>query len=429
MRRRAWFIGCGGVGMVGLARIALQRHWEVGGSDLEESDNVRALRALGATVHIGHRTENLPDNATDMDVVYSSAIPADNPELVKARRLGAAIYRRGEYLALLASEYRRSVAVSGSHGKTTVTAMIARVLLENDLRPGFMIGGKPIGFDFPAEAGDGDIFVTEADESDLSLTYLKPTVALVTNVEDDHCWNVGGEEALYRGFARFAEQADTLIYGRSERADAVFASIANKVAVDVAVAAETFDDCSEWGPFQRQNAALATAAAVALGVPGQAAARAARTFQGVARRMRERYRDDRVVVMEDYAHHPTEVRAALTALLERFPGRRTRVVFQPHRYARLKRYFHDFVRELSVVDAIAVTPVFAAWTDRESVTSKDLAAAFGPKGLYLEGPWNEVAQQLADTVRGPELLAILGAGDIDALFPPLLEALTKARTK
>lgn len=418
---RVHFTGCGGAGMVGLALIDLKRGRTVSGSDLKDSHNVELLRQRGAKVAIGHAAAHLRLGGAPPDLlVYSSAVKQDNPELAAARALGVPTMRRGEYLGVVAASCRRSVAVGGSHGKTTVTAMVVHILRSLGRDPGFMIGGSPVGMEIPADAGDGDIFVTEADESDLSMLHLTPTVAVVTNVEDDHCWSTGGRDALYAGFARFASQAGELVYGQSEVADAVFGQVGKKTAIRLDERTTAcFRSVKQWGGFQRDDAVLAVEACLRLGVDRDEAVEAAKSFPGVKRRMRELLDHDGVTLMEDYAHHPTELRASLAALRERFPGKWLRVVFQPHRYARLERYLTEFAAVLATADAVVVAPVFAAWTETGKVESADLAAAVGPKARATRLSWPELAAELAASCQPPEVLAVLGAGDVDELLPEL----------
>ncbi len=422
---RLHFIGCGGVGMAGLAAIALERGARVSGSDLKDSPGLERLRAAGAVIHLGHGERFLPrvdtSHAPPPIIVYSSAIPKDNPELARARAEGWECHRRGEFLAMIAGEYRRAVAVAGSHGMTTVTSMIVHIVRECGAVPGFMIGGLPTGWSASAAAGDGDIFVTEADESDLTFELIKAAVAVVTNVEDDHAWSVGGEKPLFEAFVRFGRKAGTLIYGQDPATSALFDGISSGKPLDAVNASARFAGQASWGPFQRQNASLAAAAAVELGFPPGQVDRAVRSFKGVERRMSVRGEGPGFRVIEDYAHHPTELKAALAALREMHPGMRLRMVFQPHRYARLERYFASYVEILKTVDRSVVLPVFAAWVEKGLLDSKALAEAIGPTAEYLEGEWAHIAARLLADVKKPEVLAIIGAGDTDELVKQVVK--------
>jgi UDP-N-acetylmuramate--alanine ligase len=355
-------------------------------------------------------------------LVRSSAVRNDNPEFAAGVAAGCPHLRRGELLATLATTSRRTVSVAGSHGKTSVTALLAHVLRESGLAPGFCIGGKVIGWDAPAAAGNGDLFICESDESDGTQIHLHSHLAVVVNLEDDHAWNFANEAELYANFAAYARQSKQLLHLDEPAAGRLFADHPNREpwlpgATDLAPFADL-----PWGPFQRHNAALVTAVAVRLGVPPEQAVAAARSFPGVARRMTVHRESPELVVVEDYAHHPTEVAAALAANRERWPRRHLKIVFQPHRHARLARYFHDFARELRKADTVVVTPVFAAWTEVGPASSADLAAAIGPHAGFTELPWPALARKLAAAIAPPETIAILGAGDVDQVIPPLVDA-------
>ena len=300
------FTGIGGAGMAPLAELSLARGFRVSGSDESDSPKCRHLAALGAEISIGHRAENLPVDAGLL--VYSSAVPEDNCERLAARRLGIREVRRGGYLAEFAARYRRCVSVTGSHGKSSITAAVVRILRRCGMDPGFMIGAEVR--DMPCcAAGDGDIFVTEADESDGTHTLLENFLAVIPNVEDDHEWSLGGREALERNFRTVAAKSLRVLYFASAKCDELFA--AHPGAVRLPAAPESF--AGLYG-FQAANAFIAARAAVILGCGENAAAAAAADYPGVARRMTLQLQTEKLTVIEDYAHHPTELRAALSFL-------------------------------------------------------------------------------------------------------------------
>lgn len=419
------FIGCGGAGMVGLAIILHEKGYKISGSDLTESNSTSLLKKKGVNVSIGHRLENLPGNTKKLLIVRSSAVRDDNPEFAGAILAGHSSLFRGELLAKVAEMYKKPVAIAGSHGKTSVTAMLVHILRELNFNPGYMIGGKVNTWKAPASAGKSDIFITEADESDGTAALLKTELGIVTNVDDDHCWSVGGIDALYKNFAKFADQAGYLIYGQSETADSIFKLHPEKKPLDLKSLRAKLQKqkklayLKEWCGYQLENALLAVEAAVKLGISRKNAERAIVSFPGVERRMTTRFKNDKITVFEDYAHHPTEIAAALEALRKKFPGYKLLVVFQPHRHARLERYLEKFADELRKADEVIVTPLFAAWTEKGKYTSADLAAKIGPKAKYVDSDWKKLATDLSKTVSAPEILAILGAGDIEKLIPPL----------
>jgi UDP-N-acetylmuramate--alanine ligase len=420
------FIGCGGAGMVGLALIMHEKRFEVSGSDLKESANTALLKEKGVQIFIGHSPANIPKNdKSEVLIIRSSAVTDSNPEFAEAVSLGCRHMRRGEFLAELAKKYKCTIAIAGCHGKTSVTGIVTHVLKECGKNPGYMIGGKVTGWKYSGDAGDGNFFVTESDESDGTQIHLKSDVAVVNNVEDDHSWNVGGEEILYGNFAKFAENSKKLVYAPCPLADRIFAFHKNKRAIDLKSVSAKFADMKDWGEFQRINAAIAVEAATEIGIARAEAEKHARTFPGIERRMSLRFKKDNFVLIEDYAHHPTEVSASISALRERFPGYYLRIVFQPHRYARLEKYIDQLACELRKADELVVVPVFAAWTEKGKVSSEDLVSKIGENAKFANANWPALAKSLIETTAEKEILAIVGAGDIDEIFKYLHGDLSK----
>ncbi|HCE43733.1 MAG TPA: hypothetical protein DET40_09300 [Lentisphaeria bacterium] len=413
--RNFHFIGCGGAGMVGLALIMHEKGFRVSGSDLKASLNTGVLQEKGIRVSIGHSPSNLPEDKNTF-IVRSSAISESNPEFAAAIPRGLPHLRRGEFLAEIAKSYELVISVAGCHGKTSVTGLIAHILRKCGEKPGFMVGGKVTGWKYSGGAGDGRIFVTESDESDGTQIHLSSNIAVVNNVEDDHSWSVGGEQILYDNFAKFAENSKKLIYAPSPLADKIFAFHKNKNSLDLKGLSAKFADMKEWGGFQKINAAVAVEAVAEAGIDRQEAGKHARTFPGIERRMSERYQKDDFHLIEDYAHHPTEVAASIAALRERFPGHFLRVVFQPHRYARLEKYIDQLACELRKADEVIVVPVFAAWSEKGKVSSEDLVRKIGKTAKSADSDWKPLAKSLLETKREKEILAIIGAGDIDEII-------------
>ena len=423
------FIGVGGVGMSGLATILRQRGVPVSGSDEAVSPVLERLERLGAAIATGHAAVNVP--AETGLVVYSSAVRPDNPEMQEATRRGLPVCRRGEFLARLAEQYATVVAVGGSHGKTSTTAMIAHILRAAGRRPGFLIGGEMPGWPAPADAGAGEILVTEVDESDGTQALLRSSHAVVTNVDDDHCWSLGGVAALEQCFIEFAGRAKRLITWQEATTTRLFA----------AHPAVTFLTPTELpaalalpvpGEHNRKNATVAVAVTSALGVAEAQAVAALASFQGVSRRLSERYRSPgaREIVVEDYAHHPNELRASLQALREQHPGVRLTVIFQPHRFERVKRYAAEFSQILERdANAVYLIPPFAAWMqDQEVADPRAIVTAIrGTPAVYWEKGLEELARHLAGAEdkapAGGTLYAVIGAGDVGRLAGLLREAL------
>ena len=416
--RSVHIIGCCGAGCAPLARILLEKGFRVSGSDLLDNAAAATLRGHGAHIApAGHRVENLPPENDGLLVVRTSAAGPENPEVAEAIRRGLPVLRRGEALAVVADSYTRPVAVSGSHGKTSVSAMLAWLLRELGANPGYMIGGAVTGWESAGAAGDGDLFVTEADESDGTHAFLHPHLGIVTNVEDDHAWSLGGFEALEHNFRTFAAQSQTLLYCASEETDRLFKSHPHAIRLELADLPEDF--LPGFGHFQRLDGMIAVKAAALLGFDPAEAERTLRRFPGVERRLSVRH-NGAVTVIEDYAHHPTELCESIRSLRELYPGRRLVVIFQPHRYARLERYFDEFAVELRKADRVFVTPVFAAWTGNGKYTSDDLAKAVG--GVALTGAWDEMGARVGFELKKGDVAAIVGAGDLPKVLPSLIAA-------
>ncbi len=418
--KKLHFIGIGGAGMAPLAEIMLRRGARVTGSDRETNAKIRRLTESGATVSIGHAPEHLPAD-TEL-VIRTSAAAETNPEWCKAAELGIPVLRRGEFLAELADQWKRPVAVSGSHGKTSVTAMLVHILLKSGADPAFLIGGAvPGGRSSSSGGSNADLFVTEVDESDGTHTFIHPYLGIVPNVDDDHSWSVGGEAALRENFRTFGRNCRKLIYCASPTADAVFAGHPSAFRLELPP-----PDAIQgrWAGFQLHNALLALRAAAELGVPESDAWNFLEDFPGVARRLTLHSDSPRLRIIEDYAHHPDELASSLTVLRLQNPDCHLRVFFQPHRYARLAKYFDRLAAELRRADSVFIAPVFAAWSESGPVGGVELAAASG--GQYLDSGWEQTVHELlCYTGKKPLLIAVIGAGDIEKVLPYLKAELAK----
>lgn len=415
------FAGTGGAGTAPLAQIMLQLGYSVSGSDLCLNAKTEALKKNGALIFHGHSAENLP-SGTRL-VVYSSAVTADNPELLRAKELNIPCLRRGEFLAKLSSLYPRSVAVSGSHGKTTVTAMLVWIMRQCKIPCTYLIGGKVN--DFPeASSADSEIFITEVDESDGTNALFSPFIGLVCNLEDDHSWSVGGTDVLLENFSRFARQSQNLIYLRDENSARLFKDHPRACALEPIELTAEFRNV-KFNGFMKINAALACRAACKLGIDIDAVIQAVNSFPGVARRMTVHFDSPKTTLIEDYAHHPTEVARSLEFLRETYPQHHLRVVFQPHRYARLAKYLDAFAQELAVADSVFIVPVFAAWTEHGEINSQTLAERTGGKAVNLDVDWQKMPPLILHDRPEKLLLAVLGAGDIEELIPELKSYLSQ----
>ena len=413
------FVGIGGAGMAPLAELLLERGETVSGSDIEFNAKCAALKSRGAVISVGHQESNVDSQVSVL--VYTSAAAADNPELLRARALNIPCLRRGEYLAEFARRYRRTISVSGTHGKSSISAAIASILTRCGKNPGFMIGAAVSGMNSFANGQGDDLFVTEADESDGTHTALKNFIGVVPNVEDDHAWSLGGKAVLEKNFRTFAANSEILIYYASELCDRLFADHPHAIRLPAMP-----DEFAGLHGFQAANAFIAVQAAVISGCDEAAAALAAADYPQVKRRMTVHFSDERHTLIEDYAHHPTEVARSIELLRLNYPGQPLLVVFQPHRYARLERYFEDFAQVLQTADQVIVVPVFAAWCESGKVGGSELAAAV--RGKYIESSWPEIAEDVFRMVPvSGGVVAVLGAGDVESVIAPLQELFGNGR--
>ncbi|MGN9793453.1 UDP-N-acetylmuramate--L-alanine ligase [Streptomyces sp. OZ13] len=453
---RPHFIGIGGAGMSGIAKILARRGAKVAGSDARESATADALRALGVTVHIGHAAEHLADDATS--VVVSSAIRADNPELVRAAELSVPVVHRSDALASLMTGLR-SIAVAGTHGKTTTTSMLAVALTELGLDPSYAIGGDLDGPGTNARHGDGDIFVAEADESDRSFQKYDPEVAIVLNVELDHHANYASMDEIYESFETFAGKivpGGTLVisadqagaveltgkvrdrssvkivtYGESETADVRVHKITPRgLTSEVTVLLDgrllTFT-VSVPGRHYALNAVAALAAGVALGIPAHNLASAIGAYTGVKRRLQLKGEAAGVQVIDSYAHHPTEMTADLEAMRGAAAGSRLLVVFQPHLFSRTQELGTEMGQALALADASVVLDIYPAREDPiPGITSElitDAARAAGAD-VTAVGDKAAVPDVIAGMAKPGDLVLTMGAGDVTDLGPDILARLS-----
>jgi len=358
--RRLHFIGIGGAGMSGLALVCARLGATVSGSDRSDSSYMERLRAAGLDPAVGHDAANLPDGA---EVVISTAIGEDNPELALARERGIEPIHRGALLAELCAE-KRLIAIAGTHGKTTTTAMAAWALRALGADPAFFVGGEvpglgPDGATANAGWGEGEWVVAEADESDASFLRLRPEVAVVTNVEMDHHSRWGSLAELHEAFAAFAGPARGLVVPADEEMSWLDGRGDEKVGFDSSVPGPAELPRGVPGRHNLRNARAALAALQLAGFDLAAAAGALAAFPGVHRRLERKGSRGPVHIYDDYAHHPTEVRAALAALREQSPSRLV-AVFQPHLYSRTKALAEEFGAALALADEAIVLDVYPA---------------------------------------------------------------------
>ena len=432
--RRLHFIGIGGAGMSGLALVATALGADVSGSDRAGSSYFARLRTAGIDARVGHDGANLPDGA---DVVVSTAIPESNPELARARELGLRVLHRGEMLSEVAG-LKRSIAVAGAHGKTTTTGMLAHLMRATGRDPAFVIGGELRTAGTNAAWGEGDWIVVEADESDRSFLRLSPDVAVVTNIELDHHTTYASEEELVAAFDEFAAKAGDVIAW--ERAPIAAAARRFGIGTDSSAASMTAADLelvpggSRFrvgdvavelrvpGAHNVLNALAALAAADVAGVPLAEAATALAGFSGTGRRFEAR--GNAVTgarIFDDYAHHPTEVRATLEAA-RTLGADRVVAVFQPHLYSRTEQLAKQFGEALASADLAVVVDIYPAREradDYPGVTGYRVAAATAKASRGRPVWWvpsvDDAAALLEPELREGDVLLTLGAGNIGSL--------------
>ncbi|MFC8915241.1 UDP-N-acetylmuramate--L-alanine ligase [Streptomyces sp. NPDC047821] len=452
---RPHFIGIGGAGMSGIAKILAQRGARVAGSDARESETAASLRALGATVHIGHAAAHLADDTTA--VVVSSAIRADNPELARATELGIPVVHRSDALAALMTGLR-AIAVAGTHGKTTTTSMLAVALTELGLAPSYAIGGDLAGPGTNALHGEGEIFVAEADESDRSFQKYDPEVAIVLNVELDHHANYASMDEIYESFEAFVAKirpGGTLVVGEHAGARELARRVAARDDLTIIRVGESADSdariltitprgmtsevtvaldgtehtftVSVPGRHYAHNAAAALAAGARVGIDPAALAQALTAYTGVGRRLQLKGEAAGVQVIDSYAHHPTEMTADLEAMRSAAGSeRRLLVVFQPHLFSRTQELGKEMGQALALADASAVLEIYPAREDPiPGVTSAliiDAARAAGADVTAVSDK-DTVPDVVAGMAKPGDLVLTMGAGDVTDLGPRILARL------
>jgi UDP-N-acetylmuramate--alanine ligase len=446
------FVGIGGIGMSGIAELLLNLGYRVSGSDLKESEITRRLASLGGIVSAGHRAENV---APDVDVVVtSSAVKKSNPEVIAAKDRGIPVIPRAEMLAEL-MRLKEGVAIAGSHGKTTTTSLIATVVAHAGLDPTAVVGGKLNALGSNAKLGKGQLMVVEADESDGSFLRLSPAIAVITNVDPEHLDYYGTVDALHQAFVDFADRVP--FYGLAVLCvdHPVVQHLIPRIGkrhttYGVSPQAEWRADEVKLGPFQSRftvshkgtvlgevtlrmvgahnvlNALACCAVAHELGIPFKVTVEALREFAGVQRRFTVRGEVNGITVVDDYGHHPAEIRATLAGARASFPHRRIVCAFQPHRYTRTRDLFGEFATAFNDADALLLTDVYAAGEDPiAGISGSRLLEAVKACGhrdaAFVER--GELARKLREKSVQGDLVITLGAGDITHTGEELLELL------
>lgn len=447
--KRIHFVGIGGIGMSGIAEVLLNLGYTVSGSDLKESDTVKRLRDLGAVISIGHSGENVRGAGV---LVISSAVNETNPEVVEARKSGIPVIPRAQMLAEL-MRLRYGIAVAGSHGKTTTTSMIATVLSHGGLDPTIVVGGKVKTLGTNARLGKGSFMVVEADESDGSFLLLSPVISVLTNIDEEHLDHYKGLPELVEAFSTFADKIP--FYGLS-----VFCADCPRVReiaknfekrsvtygfhpgaelraenVNISGFHTEFEALLNGSPLGRislnvpgrhnaQNALAAVAVGMELGMGFGDIRDGLAEFSGIDRRLQIKGRGRDVLVLDDYAHHPNEIRATIKAVRDSGLGRIV-AIFQPHRYSRTKLLFDDFADVLQDIDVLYLMDIYPAGEEPiEGVTSRSLYKSVKEKGHgnvhYSNGSENLVSSVL-ETIRPGDVVITLGAGNVWAVGEKIAE--------
>lgn len=450
----AHFIGIGGAGMSALARVLVERGVPISGSDLKESRYAQALVDLGVPVTFGHAAENLGDPEV---VVVSSAIPETNPELAEARRRGLPVWSRAEMLAHLGRGLK-TLAVAGTHGKTTTSSMLATVLSSLGCDPTFLIGGELNDMGSNARSGSGEFYVVEADESDGSFVRLDPFVAVVTNIEADHLDHYGSLDEVVAAFgdfiaktspsgavvvcgdderlatvARRRSRARVITYGASEGVDVCFRPLEQRGlgwSFEATFPDGTVVGCvtSVPGLHNVSNATAVLAATWALGLDVSGAAAALAGFSGVRRRFERVAEVEGIIVVDDYAHHPTEIRATLRAARQAAGARRIFAIFQPHRYTRTATLAREFGEAFGDADKVVLMDVYAAGeAPIPGVSGKSILDAVLEHDAHAEVAYfphrADIAPYVAKRARSGDMVMTLGAGDVTLLARDVVRAL------
>ena len=443
------FIGIGGSGMSGIARILIGMGHVVTGSDLRDSSNVAALRELGAKIYIGHDQSHLGDPDT---VVVTSALWPTNPEYLLAKEKGIPVIHRSQALAKLASS-KRLISVAGAHGKTTSTGMVITALMAMGQDPSFVNGGVINSVGQSSSSGTGELFVIEADESDGSFLLYDTAISLITNVDPDHLDHYGSIEAFHRVFADFANKSKELVvissddhgakevaklitkpmitFGEAKDATVRVQSIKEDARISFELVYKEEKSSAKLilaGRHNALNAAGAVATLVSLGFDFQASVLEVAKFEGTERRFELHGQERGVSVYDDFAHHPTEVQAALNGARAVVGSGKLITVFQPHLYSRTRLFAKEFAQVLAESDEVVLLDIYAAREDPEpGVTGELILNNFSDQSKIHYAPnWEEASAKAASLADSGDFIVTMGCGDVYRMVPQLLQALKKS---
>lgn len=439
-KQKIHFVGIGGVGMSGIAEVLLNLGYPVSGSDLKQSKYTQRLKKLGAQIYIGHRKSNLKEVSV---VVMSTAIKPDNPELIEAHARQVPVIRRAQMLAQLMRFSKYGIAVAGTHGKTTTTSLIASMLYQGGLDPTVIIGGKVNSFRSNARLGRGEFMVAESDESDGSFLILDPAIAIITNIDREHMDYYKNFEGVKKAYLEFSKKVPfygvvvccvdhPVVSEVVSQLDERLITYGTKVKADLMAqniifhGAETTYDLYTHGVFETkvilnltgehnvQNSLAAIAVAKEVGIAQKKWLDALKSFQGIERRCQVLLQNSDITVIDDYGHHPQEIKATISAIRGSYAGRLV-VFFQPHRYSRTQDLFSQFKSSFDGANVLVLTDIYAASEKPiPGINSKKLAKAIhkDKKNVYYFPKNKKMSDEVIKLLRKGDVLLTLGAGDI-----------------
>ena len=450
--KKMHFIGIGGIGMSGIAEILINLGYDVSGSDLRESEQTKRLRQLGATIYIGHYPSNIKDYHV---VVTSSAISKNNPEIIEAKKRKIPVIHRSEMLAELV-RLKHGIGVAGTHGKTTTSSMLAYILYHGGLNPTAVVGGKVLNFGSNARIGEGQYFVFEADESDGSFIKLLPTIGIVTNIDADHLDHYKYFEGIKEAFITYMNNIPFYGYSVVCMDDPVVAEVLPRIerpyvtygfntgAHFKATNIKLLNGSTRYSCYYNDkllgeivlnllgkhniiNSLAVVAVALELGLAFGVIAEAIAQFQGVGRRLEKIGETNGIVVVDDYGHHPTEIRATLDALKQL--GKRVIVVFQPHRYTRTQYLCDEFGQAFTMADELFLTEIYPAGEEPIEGVSSNLIQQSVKKhegrDVVVIPHLDQVPDYICSIVKEGDVIVTLGAGDIYKVGHTILSMLDK----
>ena len=453
--KKIHFVGIGGAGMIGIARILLKKGYKISGSDISNSNELKKLKKDGAKVYIGHSKENVQGANL---VVVSSAINQKNPEIQEAKKQLITIIPRAEMLGSIMIGYE-SIAIAGSHGKTTTTSMIAKIFSESNLSPTYVVGGKVLSTDENSDLGEGNYLVAEADESDGSFTHLQPDVAVLTNIDDDHLVHYNNIfENLLDSFVTFSENVPfygymvingddknikkiskrisrkQIIYGKNDNSDYQIVDIKSNFGLQIftILNKKNFKKHKFMlnipGEHNVYNASAAIAVALEEGLPIRLIQKGVEKFTGVSRRYEKHnliINNQDITLIDDYGHHPLEIHSNINAYQEEYPDKKACMIFQPHRYSRTAQLFDDFIKVLLKTDSLVILDIYSA-SERpiKGIHSRTIVETMKQKGhknvSYLKNQ-NEILKFIKNNVTSYDLLVTQGAGSVSKVCETIVK--------